>query len=639
MADAKGSRKEKERRDSLTVEEFLKKKDYVGARIFLEFQLKCGSRSKKLYLILAYCCFQSKDFSAAAKIYSNLIKAYPEESSTYDLYLAVTLYHLKEFKKAKDSALRGKKGWLRSRVVLLLADQLNDLKDDTKLIEMHRKLIDEAPNPYAKLSQELCLAGLHYNNAEFHQAVEIYHEVLNGNPTFIAIRAYLAVCYYRMDCFEVSLEHIQHYLKKYPTSPFAVNLRACAQHRMGETKAAEEGIIAFTEALGRGHGVNHACGPEGAPYDLITHNRVVISDGDGDRAQDIFNMVKDTVKEAPMNLVIHNLRKHDYRQAVEVMKDIKISTPQEYILKGLAHAGLAQMGRDEKVVEEAKNCFRLVGLSESSRDTVHGHQCMASYYFLVGQFPRVVEHLESIPPYFRDSILTYNLGIAQAKCGRYEEARKTLLDITRQDIVAEHGYISWLARCLILTGKPMHAWELFQRTYSELVHTSVTPPRRRSPAVTRPGTSESTVRSGSTRSLFSLTSDEDAESERVKEAVRLLSLIANDCYKVGEFYVSARAFDQLERMRPSGPDTYFIGKRAACCGVLRKVIAREMSNQHLLEAILMMRNTSTRIRSPFWRQADRVVKVMTDWAEQHGLLFSEDDDGLSLASGHGKQTL
>ena len=46
------------------------------------------------------------------------------------------------------------------------------------------------------------------------------------------------------------------------------------------------------------------------------------------------------------------------------------------------------------------------------------------------------------------------------------------------------------------------------------------------------------------------------------ESFNLLQLIANDCYKTGAFFYSAKAFDVLERLDPN-PE-YWEGKRGAC---------------------------------------------------------------------------
>ena len=55
------------------------------------------------------------------------------------------------------------------------------------------------------------------------------------------------------------------------------------------------------------------------------------------------------------------------------------------------------------------------------------------------------------------------------------------------------------------------------------------------------------------------------------EAFSLLQLIANDCYKMGQFFYAARAFDVLEHLDPN-PE-YWEGKRGACVGMFQMVIA------------------------------------------------------------------
>ena len=62
--------------------------------------------------------------------------------------------------------------------------------------------------------------------------------------------------------------------------------------------------------------------------------------------------------------------------------------------------------------------------------------------------------------------------------------------------------------------------------------------------------------------------------ETSNESFALLQLIANDCYSVGAFYFAAKAFDVLESIDPN-PE-YWEGKRGACIGVFRKVLAGQV---------------------------------------------------------------
>ena len=58
--------------------------------------------------------------------------------------------------------------------------------------------------------------------------------------------------------------------------------------------------------------------------------------------------------------------------------------------------------------------------------------------------------------------------------------------------------------------------------------------------------------------------------ESSSESFRLLTLIANDCYRARHYYVAARAFDILHRSDPS-PD-HLDGKMGACMGVFKQVV-------------------------------------------------------------------
>lgn len=70
------------------------------------------------------------------------------------------------------------------------------------------------------------------------------------------------------------------------------------------------------------------------------------------------------------------------------------------------------------------------------------------------------------------------------------------------------------------------------------------------------------------------------------ESFNLLQLIANDCYKVGEFWYAAKAFDMLERMDPS-PENWE-GKRGACCGTFQYIVAERQPKYVPLPSIILL---------------------------------------------------
>ena len=114
--------------------------------------------------------------------------------------------------------------------------------------------------------------------------------------------------------------------------------------------------------------------------------------------------------------------------------------------------------------------------------------------------------------------------------------------LLRVQYKSEYAYIMALARCCIFNGKARSAWELYLKM------------------------------------------------ETSHESFNLLQLIAKDCYKMGHFFYSLKAFDVLERLDPN-PE-YWEGKRGACAGAFQKIVAGKEPRDTLKEITLMLRNTS-----------------------------------------------
>jgi len=368
----------------------------------------------------------------------------------------------------------------------------------------------------------------------------------------VALNVYVAMCYYKLDYYDVSLEILAVYLQSFPDSAVAINLKACNHFRLYNGKAAEGELKILTD-----QGVNLN------DNDLIKHNLVVFSNGDS--ALKVLPQLLDFLPEARLNLVSFHLRHNEIQEAYELIKDLEPSTPPEYILKGVVHASLGQQTQSREQLKMAQQFFQLVGASASECDTIPGRQCMASCFFLLKQFEDVNIYLNSIKAYlYNDDDFNWNAGIALAAVGNYKSGEEALLLVQNEKYRQEYCYISWLARCYIHNNNARAAWDLYLKL----------------------------------------------DSANDSNVLNLVQIIANDCYKMGSFYYSAKAFDLLERHDPD-PE-YWEGKRGACVGVFQMTVAGKEPKENLREVIQMLRSTSN-------PQVEYIVRTMTKWCKENGV--------------------
>lgn len=59
---------------------------------------------------------------------------------------------------------------------------------------------------------------------------------------YLAVNVYVALCYYKLDYYDVSQEVLSVYLQQFPDSAIAINLKACNHFRLYNGKAAEAEI-------------------------------------------------------------------------------------------------------------------------------------------------------------------------------------------------------------------------------------------------------------------------------------------------------------------------------------------------------------------------------------------------------------
>lgn len=95
------------------------------------------------------------------------------------------------------------------------------------------------------------------------------------------------------------------------------------------------------------------------------------------------------------------------------------------------------------------------------------------------------------------------------------------------------------------------------------------------------------------------------------EAFNLLQLIANDCFRLGEFWIAAKAFDMLEKLDPN-PE-HWEGKRGALAGSLHAIIAKRKTGtppNGVGEIIGLLRDSSNSQAEPMLRAIRRFASTL-----------------------------
>uniref|UniRef100_A0A8B9QY12 Intraflagellar transport protein 56 n=1 Tax=Anas platyrhynchos TaxID=8839 RepID=A0A8B9QY12_ANAPL len=514
-APTAGDRRRKKGKKVPQLEELLALRDFTGAIALLEFKRHVGEQEEDTDLWIGYSAFHLGDYKRALEEYEALTKKTDCNPDVW-VNLACTYFFLGMYTQAEQAALKGE-----------IVFQRNDEK---KLMSSHQNLQDITEDQL--------------------KAIDIYKRILLDNREYLALNVYVALCYYKLDYYDVSQEVLAVYLQQVPDSTIALNLKACNHFRLYNGKAAEAELKNLTDSASS----SFEFGKE-----LIKHNLVVFRGGEG--ALQVLPPLVDVIPEARLNLVIYYLRQDDVQEAYNLIKDLEPTAPQEYILKGVVNAALGQEMISRDHLKIAQQFFQLVGESASERDTIPGRLCMASFCFLLRHFGNVLLYLNSVKSYFyNDDTFNFNYAQAKAAMGDFSEAEEAFLLIQSEKIKNDFVYLSWLARCYIMNKKPQLAWKLYLKM------------------------------------------------ETSGESINLLQLIANDCYKMRQFYYAAKAFDVLERL-DSNPE-YWEGKRGACVGVFQMILAGREAKETLREVVHLLRSTGN-------SQVEYIIRIMKKWAREN----------------------
>ena len=335
---SKGKAKDAGKTKVLELEEYLHLRDFTAAAVLLEFRRHSEGRQPKTLEWLAYCYYHAREHEKALKLYKELATT-EDADPMYHVYAGACMYYMGLYEEAEAEASKGPKCPLRTRLLFHLSHKMGD---ETKLMEFHQQLSESTED-------QLTLASIHYLRSHFQEATDIYKRLLLENRDYLALNVYVALCYSKLDYYDVSLEILSVLLQAYPDSAFSLNLKACNHFRLYNGKAAEAELKPLKDLTDSNYGDN----------DLIRHNIVVFRNGEN--AMSVLPKIMDVLPEARLNLVIFHLRNNDINEAHELVKDLKPNTPQEYILKGVVHACLGQSnGGSSEHLKTAQQYFQLV---------------------------------------------------------------------------------------------------------------------------------------------------------------------------------------------------------------------------------------------------------------------------------------
>ena len=536
------------------LEDALAARDFSRATAILEFFKGVGQPLGEMPIgpWLGYSAFHMGDYAKAADVYKEMLTI-DDADQVHWLHLGCALYCLGHYKEAEEAALKGPTTSLQNRLLFHLAHKFND---ETKLMSYHQKLQDT-------VEDQLSLAAIHYFRNHYQEATDIYKKILMQTRDYLALNVYVALCYYKLDYYDVSLEVLNVYLQSHSDSAVAINLKACNHCKLYNGKTAESELKVLIDLQATAYNVEN---------DIVKHNLVVFRNGEN-ALQVLPPLINVIVPEARLNLVIYYLRNDQITEAYELIKDLEPVTPHEYILKAVVNACIGQQLDSKDHIKLAQQYFQVVGASASECDTIPGRQCMASCFFLLKQFDDVLIYLKSIKAYFQaDDTFLYQYGIALGATGQWSDSEEAFSAIKSDKVKAEDSYSAWHVRSCIMNKHAKKSLDMY------------------------------------------LKMDTNAHSFQV------LQLIANDCYRVGAFYYAAKAFDVLERL--DGTQEHWECKKGACVGVFQQVIANREQPEAFWDSMKMLETSSQLHQSDkpqLAQQADNILRIMRNWAKETNL--------------------
>lgn len=484
----------------------------------------------------AYCLFQLGRYQEARN-------ALPDEP-TYEAILCD--FYLGNYDKVfkNCSKIIGKK----REINRLLLHTAQKMQDEDLILSYHEELGNI-------VEDKLALAVVNFSRNNYQEAADTFKKVLLEHKDYEAINIYIAMCYYKLDYYDVSLELLSNYYEMYPKSFVAANLKACNQFKLynGDSALAEyrncfydENVEANVLADDFKIRKNAKLSPKIA--DVFEHNLVVFTEGSRSDSATVLKRLVSVVPEAKLNLIVYHLH-HDEIDLAAAHLDFVPITPQQFVIFGVVETRLYQLNKGLKAEEhlrKAQQYFQMVGASTTECDTIPGRQCMASCFFLLNQFDDANVYLSSINSYLEENdAYNYNYGQSLCQVGKFSEAEKHLKLVQNEKYKREICYILALSRSLIENEKPEEAFGLCEH----------------------PGL-------------------------RSSDRIQILQVLANDAFRKENFFLACKAFDLLQQLDQD--EEYWLGKKGAITEVLKKYIKKTVDQSEVKKLLVFLQDTVQR---------------------------------------------
>jgi intraflagellar transport protein 56 len=534
-----------------SVEALLQRRDYAGAAELLRARRRADPGDYDALAWLAYSLAHAGKHAHAEEAFRQLEEYDSDSRAEHSVHRAVELLQLGRVHDAEELARENALPTaLKQRLLFHCAHRLGD---EDELERQHQQL-SESPE------DQLAIASVHFLRGYYREAADIYKSVLEEHQCFSALNVYIALCYHKLELYDLSSRLLDSYLEEFPDSVVASNAKACNTFKLHDGAQAEKELKSLVNSCSGGSPAD----PAVLNADIIRHNTVVFRNGEG--AEQHLPPLLAFPRETRLNLAMYHLRHTNLDSALELTSALEPVITAEYIVKAALHSQIGQRDSSTEHVRIAQELFRTVGESQAEKDTIAGRQCMASFLFLLNSFQDVLVYLDSIKAFLLDDDdFNWNYGIAKASVGQYEEAEKALRQVRSVAYKQEYPYTAWLVRSLIMNGKPESAWDVYLRT--------------------------------------------DASDD----SFALLNLIANDCYSAQQFLLAAKAFDVLGRLAPT--EEYARGKRGATIGAFHGVATGNERPEALKELVTMLRSASPAESADM----EDVLLAMRNFARRNGI--------------------